>query len=124
MWPANAPRPAGSGGCCVPIRVSRRGLPTWRPRENACCAFMTNTVSVVGEHVHWDASVIDDAAARAVLNLLFELPGRRRDSPEGLYREWNTLGVPILVQDDGIIRPATEAEALTGCRKPLDVGPP
>jgi hypothetical protein len=94
------------------------GIEAWAAdlaaRENACCAFMTNTVSVVGEHVHWDASVIDDPAARTVLDLLFELPDRRWDSPDSLYREWNTLGVPILIQDDGVIRPATEAEALTG----------
>jgi hypothetical protein len=36
-----------------------------------------NTVTVVGEHVHWHASVIDDPSARAVLDLLFALPDRR-----------------------------------------------
>jgi hypothetical protein len=79
------------------------GIQAWAAdlaaRENACCAFMTNTVTVVGEHVHWDASVIDDPSARAVLDLMFELPDRRRDDPEALHRRWDTLGVPILLHD-------------------------
>jgi len=43
-------------------------------RENACCAFMTTTVTVVGGEVHWDATTGDDPAARAVLDLVYELP--------------------------------------------------
>ena len=98
------------------------GIQAWAAdlaaRENACCAFMTNTVTTVGEHLHWDASVIDDPSAQAVLDLLFELPDRRWDSPEAVYREWDTLGVPIVIQDDATTRPATQAEALTGRRNP------
>jgi len=96
------------------------GIEAWAAdlavRENACCAFLTNTVTVVAEHVHWDATVIDDPSARAVLDLLFELPDRRWDSPEAVYQEWDSLGVPILIQDGAVARPATEAEALTGPR--------
>src|SRR4051794_7293282 len=59
------------------------GIEAWAAdlaaRENACCAFMTNTVTVVDEHVHWEATVIDDPSARAVLDLLYELPDRRWD---------------------------------------------
>jgi len=45
-------------------------------RENACCAFMQSSVTVVGDEVHWDTSAIDDPTARSVLDLFFELPDR------------------------------------------------
>jgi DNA-binding transcriptional regulator YbjK len=43
-------------------------------RENACCAFMTNSVTVAGAQVLWDATTIDDPAARAVLAQFYDLP--------------------------------------------------
>jgi hypothetical protein len=98
------------------------GIEAWATdlaaRENACCAFMTNTVTLVGEHVHWDATVIDDPSARAVLDLLYDLPDRRWDTADAVYQEWDTLGVPILVQDGALTRPATETEVLAGRRDP------
>ena len=45
-------------------------------RENACCAFMTHTVTVEGDHVVWDSMTIDDPAAHAVLDLFHDLPAR------------------------------------------------
>jgi hypothetical protein len=42
-------------------------------REKACCAFFTFAISRAGDEVHWDASVPDDDAARAVLHLLASL---------------------------------------------------
>jgi hypothetical protein len=54
------------------------GIETWArdlaARENACCAFMTTTVTVEGAQVLWESVTIDDPAARAVLDLLYELP--------------------------------------------------
>ena len=51
------------------------GIEAWArdlaARENACCAFMTTTVSTVGGEVLWDSTTIDDPAARAVLDLLY-----------------------------------------------------
>lgn len=56
-------------------------------RENACCAFMTNTVTREGDLVIWHATTIEDEAARAVLDLFHDLPlGRWRsekDAAEG-----------------------------------------
>jgi hypothetical protein len=46
-------------------------------RENACCAFMTTTVAVADGQVLWDATTIDDPAARAVLDLMYDLPVTR-----------------------------------------------
>jgi hypothetical protein len=46
-------------------------------RENACCAFMTHTISVAEGHVVWHATTIDDPSARSVLDLFYELPASR-----------------------------------------------
>ncbi len=57
------------------------GIEAWArdlaARENACCAFMTNTITLAGGHVLWDASTIDDPVARGVLDLFYNLPGSR-----------------------------------------------
>jgi hypothetical protein len=43
-------------------------------REKACCAFFNFTVTADYEEVRWDASVIDDIAARRVLAEFYRLP--------------------------------------------------
>jgi hypothetical protein len=43
-------------------------------REKACCAFFNFTVTADNEEVRWDASVIDDTAARQVLAEFYRLP--------------------------------------------------
>jgi hypothetical protein len=57
---------------------ARAGVEAWAHdlarRENACCAFITNRVRVEGDEVVWEATTIDDPAARAVLDLFCELP--------------------------------------------------
>ena len=45
-------------------------------RENVCCAFMTTTVTVVGDELRGDATTVDDPTAQAVLELMRELPER------------------------------------------------
>ena len=50
-------------------------------RENACCGFMTTTVTVVGDELRWDATTIDDPMAKVVLDLMRELPAAGRGSP-------------------------------------------
>ncbi|MEO6469210.1 MAG: hypothetical protein ABIP21_08920 [Acidimicrobiia bacterium] len=42
--------------------------------ENACCGFMTTTVTVMEDELWWDATTIDDPMAQAVLDLMRELP--------------------------------------------------
>ena len=44
--------------------------------ENACCGFMTTTVTVMEDELWWDATTIDDPMAQAVLDLMRELPER------------------------------------------------
>lgn len=42
-------------------------------REKACCAFFDFEVAAEGNQVRWDASVVDDDAARAVLEDFYNL---------------------------------------------------
>ncbi|MGH9117956.1 MAG: hypothetical protein ACRD0A_08795 [Acidimicrobiales bacterium] len=50
-------------------------------RERACCAFFTFDVTVHGAELWWDARVIDDDAARAVLDGFYGLPDLLIASP-------------------------------------------
>lgn len=43
-------------------------------RENACCAFLRNTITETGGRVRWDMTSVDDSAARAVVDLFYDLP--------------------------------------------------
>jgi hypothetical protein len=54
------------------------GMEAWvrdlATREKACCAFFTFSVTALGEEVRWDATVIDDDTARAILDEFYALP--------------------------------------------------
>jgi hypothetical protein len=43
-------------------------------REKACCSFFDFSVATVGDEVHWDATVVDDDTARAILDEFYALP--------------------------------------------------
>ena len=83
-------------------------------RENACCAFMTHTISVVDGQVVWHATTIDDPSARAVLDLFYELPVSRWDTLNAVEERWQDLAVPILIRDGDLTRVATRGELRTG----------
>lgn len=88
-------------------------------RENACCAFMTNTVTREGDLVIWHAATIDDEAAQAVLDLFYDLPLHRWSSwpeAEDALDRWSATGVPIIVREQGTARPATSREIRQGRR--------
>jgi hypothetical protein len=53
-------------------------------REKACCTFFSFVVALHGDEVWWDASVIDDEAARAVLEEFFRLPDVLADQAAGV----------------------------------------
>src|SRR6478735_3083869 len=67
---------------------ANRGIEAWArdlaARENACCAFMTNTITVVDGQVLWDNTTIDDPAALAVQDLFFDLPESRWPSVDAI----------------------------------------
>ena len=57
-------------------------------REKACCAFFTFTVTTVGEEVRWDAAVIDDDLARAILDEFYALPDTLAHGFKGVYHRF------------------------------------
>ena len=82
-------------------------------RENACCAFMTNTVSREGDLVIWHATTIDDQAARAVLDMFYDLPVHRLNGApevEDALHRWSAASVPIMMREGDTMRPATTEE--------------
>src|SRR5215831_689113 len=54
------------------------GVESWvrdlAAREKACCPFFDFTVENDGREVHWDATVVDDDIARAILDEFYHLP--------------------------------------------------
>ncbi|MEO5922005.1 MAG: hypothetical protein ABIQ01_12775 [Pseudolysinimonas sp.] len=87
-------------------------------RENACCSFMTNTVTVVGDEVIWEASTIDDPAARDVLDMFYDLPLHRSTNVAEMHHLFTErIGVPIVFRDGVGHREATAQEVTTGRKK-------
>ena len=91
------------------------GIEAWAKdlaaRENACCAFMTTTVTVAGDRILWESTAIDDPVAREVLDMMYELPERRwTDAGQAYARFTDEIGVPIVISDGPVARPATPVE--------------
>ena len=79
-------------------------------RENACCAFMTNTVTREGDLVIWHVTTIEDEAAQAALRLFHDLPLHRWSTlseVEGAFGTWTSTGVPIIMREGDVVRPAS-----------------
>jgi hypothetical protein len=88
-------------------------------RENACCPFLTTTITVTDGQVLWDTTTIDDPAARAVLDMLYELPEMQWDDVNEIYDRFvQTTGVPIVITDATVTRPATATEIRLGPSHP------
>jgi hypothetical protein len=62
-------------------------------REKACCAFFTFTITALGEEVRWDATVIDDDIARAILEEFYALPGTAPGGFEGVHDRFTRQGL-------------------------------
>jgi hypothetical protein len=67
-------------------------------REKACCAFFDFQVRVVGDEVHWDAWVVDDDIARAVLDEFYDLPVTAPDRPEEIEARLRERGLEVHTQ--------------------------
>jgi hypothetical protein len=84
-------------------------------RENACCAFLTTTITVTDGQVLWDTTTIDDPAARAVLDMLYDLPEMQWDDVNEVHDRFvQTTGVPIVLTEGTTTRPATPDEIRFG----------
>lgn len=64
------------------------GIDAWvrdlAAREKACCPFFDFRITTDGDEVHWDATVIDDDIARAILDEFYALPDTVGEGAEGL----------------------------------------
>ena len=73
------------------------GLEAWvrdlAAREKACCAFFAFAITALGEEVRWDAAVIDDDIARAILDEFYALPDTIAGGFEGVYERFSRAGL-------------------------------
>lgn len=79
-------------------------------REKACCAFFDFDIREHGDEITWDASVVDDPIARQILDEYYALPDTLTGSVAELFDRFADKGLEIVVDDEGIMRPATNAD--------------
>jgi hypothetical protein len=79
-------------------------------RERACCAFFTFAITAHGDEVWMDASVVDDDLARRILDEYYHLPDNLTDGPAALFDRFSQQGLPVMIRDQGALRPATPTE--------------
>jgi hypothetical protein len=76
------------------------GIEAWvrdlAAREKACCPFFNSQIDTRGEEVHWNASVIDDDIARAVLDEFYTLPDTVAGGVEALEDRFSARGLQIV----------------------------
>jgi hypothetical protein len=73
-------------------------------REKACCPFFNFAITTDGDEVHWDAGVVDDDIARAVLDEFYLLPDTAADGIEGLERRLADRGVRVTANSTGTVK--------------------
>jgi hypothetical protein len=64
-------------------------------REKACCAFFTFSVTSLDGEVLWDASVVDDEVARAILDELYALPDTASEGVDALEDRLTRRGLHV-----------------------------
>jgi hypothetical protein len=79
-------------------------------REKACCAFFDFDIREHGDEITWDASVVDDPIARQILDEYYTLPDTITGSVADLFDRFADSGLEIVVDDNGVMRPANNAD--------------
>lgn len=79
-------------------------------REQACCAFFELTVDDDGATITWDSTVIDDPLAHQILDEYYQLPDTASGGATAIFERFAEQGLAVVIDDDGIRRPATTAE--------------
>ena len=79
-------------------------------REKACCAFFDFDIRENGDEITWDASVVDDPIARQILDEYYALPDTLDGSVADLFDRFAGNGLEIVVDDNGVMRPASNAD--------------
>jgi hypothetical protein len=76
------------------------GIEAWvrdlAAREKACCAFYSFTVTTGDDQVLWDATVVDDDMARALLAEFYALPDTVEQGAAVLYDRFAGLGLSVI----------------------------
>ncbi len=79
-------------------------------REQACCAFFTFTITRTDTEVLWEATVVDDPVAQQILDEFYRLPDTAHEGPTALREAFQEQGLTVVIERDGVRRPATAAE--------------
>ena len=79
-------------------------------REKACCAFYSFTVTTVDDQVLWDATVVDDDLARALLAEFYALPDTIGQETETLLDRFTGLGLRVIADPAAASPPAPGLE--------------
>lgn len=69
-------------------------------REKACCAFFAFEITQTGEEIVWDAVVIDNDAARAVLDEFYALTENAAESVTDLRARFTDKGLTLVNSAD------------------------
>lgn len=94
------------------------GIEAWvrdlAAREKACCPFFDYHITTDGDEVRWDATVIDDDIARAILDEFYHLPDTVADGVDGLADRLSQRGLQIIANSAGTVTQVRHATAGTG----------
>jgi hypothetical protein len=71
-------------------------------KEKSCCAFFTFTIACAGGEVLWDAGVVDDEAARAVLEEFYALPDTVAEGADALRDRFTQRGLAFIPDQPGM----------------------
>ena len=76
------------------------GIEAWvrdlAAREKACCAFYDFTITTMDDQVRWDATVVDDDVARALLAEFYTLPDTIGQGDKALLDRFAGLGLRVI----------------------------
>jgi hypothetical protein len=65
-------------------------------REKACCAFYDFTITAEGDQVRWDATVVDNDLAHALLAEFYALPDTIDQGAEATLARFTGLGLRVI----------------------------
>jgi hypothetical protein len=82
-------------------------------REKACCGFFTFATAMHGDEVWWDASVVDDDGARAILDEFYRLPETVGEGVGEVFDRMNDRGLQVMIEEDGVRRTVSRREIVT-----------
>jgi hypothetical protein len=75
------------------------GIEAWvrdlAAREKACCAFFALEITTAGDEVIWDAAVIENETALAVLDEFNALTDNATDTVDNLRARFTNRGIPF-----------------------------